>query len=614
MAAEVMPGWTHSFALLRELLEPAQRRRLLGLLALMWSVALFEAVSVTAVFPFVASLLDPEFVRQQPWLNGVRTQLGIESARAFTMTLAGVFGLLVVLSIVLRAVTQHAVLKFSADQNARWTGRLLAAYLAQPYVWYLDRHSADLGRVLLAQVQEVINTSLIPALQLVVQGTVAVAIVLVLIAMVPSSALVGTVVIAAVYTLVFRCLRRRLVQLGDQKIAADTLRYRLVGEAIGGLKEVKIHRLEAAYVSRLAQPLAEVGRIIALQSLLSQTPRHVLEAMGFAALAVVMIVLLAQGADQARAIPIMSLFGFAAYRLLPAIQNLYQGLVSLRFNVTALRRLVDDLRAAPSLSVAPSGTPLPLHHALSLDAVHFAYPNAGRAALDGLTLTIEAGQTVAIVGSSGAGKTTLADVLLGLLNPQSGTISVDGVALAGARWADWQASLGYVPQQIFLTDDSIAANVAFGVPADQRDHARVVEACRAAALQEFVTEQLVHGYDTPIGERGVRLSGGQRQRIGIARALYRQPSVLIFDEATSALDNLTEGEVMAAVDALRGDKTVIIIAHRLSTVRHCDQIFVLEHGRLLAQGRYDALIEHCPTFAQMARSKTMQSQPKELSE
>jgi ABC-type multidrug transport system fused ATPase/permease subunit len=279
----------------------------------------------------------------------------------------------------------------------------------------------------------------------------------------------------------------------------------------------------------------------------------------------------------------------------------YTHLTQLRFAGPALDSLHRDLVSlAPQPVQAPAAAPLPLARAITLEGITYAYPKAPRAAVQGLALEIPAFTTVGLVGATGSGKTTTVDIILGLLEPQAGQLRVDGAPITAENRRAWQRSLGYVPQQIFLADDTVAANIAFGIPKNQIDREAVERAARIANLHDFVTLEMPQGYSTVVGERGIRLSGGQRQRIGIARALYHRPQVLILDEATSALDNLTEQAVMEAVHALGHEITIILIAHRLSTVRDCDHIYLLEKGQLTAQGTYDELVAGNKRFRRMA--------------
>jgi ATP-binding cassette, subfamily B, bacterial PglK len=330
----------------------------------------------------------------------------------------------------------------------------------------------------------------------------------------------------------------------------------------------------------------------ATKALIGTLPRDLLEALTFGGMILfVLWVLVTRQGDMMAALPVLGLYAFAGVRLFPMMQKLYATIANLRAGQPALDALHADLTGpVAGETIAPAAGPaIRLSRALELDGVVYQFAAADRPALDGLSLRIEACTTVGIVGSTGAGKTTAVDVMLGLLAPQAGAMRVDGQRIDGANVRAWQKSVGYVPQAIFLLDDTVAANIAFGEAPEAIDMAAVERAARVARLHDFVTE-LPRGYDTVVGERGARLSGGQRQRVGIARALYRDPDVIVFDEATSALDNLTEKAVIEAVHDLGQEKTIVMIAHRLTTVKRCDVIFFLEGGRVVAQGAYDELV------------------------
>ncbi len=321
---------------------------------------------------------------------------------------------------------------------------------------------------------------------------------------------------------------------------------------------------------------------------------------------VVIVKLINSGGTLGASLPIIGLYAFAGARLFPAAQQIYRSVTTLRFGQAAMEALINDIRALPATSMearsaAQRGAePLHLVNALELRNVGFAYANSERPVIRDLSLEIKANTTVAMVGTTGAGKTTIVDLILGVLAPRQGSIVVDGTAIDENNVARWQRTLGYVPQDIFLTDDTISGNIAFGVPAEEIDREAIERASRMAKLHDFVMSELPQGYDTHIGERGVRLSGGQRQRVAIARALYRDPDLLVLDEATSALDTETERAVMDAVHNLAKAKTIILIAHRLTTVRECDRIFLLDRGEIAASGTYDQLVDENPKFRALA--------------
>jgi ABC-type multidrug transport system fused ATPase/permease subunit len=388
-------------------------------------------------------------------------------------------------------------------------------------------------------------------------------------------------------------------------LAANASRHRMALEAFGGIKDVKLLHLEHRYAERYDVPSALFSESSASSQVIAELPRFLLEAVAFGGLVLTILALLVlQDGRLADILPILGVFGFAVLKIFPAVQQIYHSLAQIRFISPMLAKLHRDITGTelPPMSgpPAPLPTPLPLTERLELRDVHFAYPAAGTTTLRGLSMSIPAFSTVGVVGGTGAGKTTAIDVMLGLLVPDSGEVVVDGTVLGAETRLAWQQSLGYVPQQIFLIDDSVSANIAFGVPPEQRNMAAIERAARLAELHEFITKDLPQGYDTIVGERGVRLSGGQRQRIGIARALYNDPAILIFDEATSALDTLTERAVMEAVRNIGHAKTIVMIAHRLTTVRRCDRIFLLEDGRVAAEGDFDTLVTKSATFRKMA--------------
>jgi len=374
-----------------------------------------------------------------------------------------------------------------------------------------------------------------------------------------------------------------------------------VSEAFGGIKEVKLGGLEQPTLSRFDAAAKRFAGTQLTAQVVALLPRFALEIIAFGGILGLVLFLMHRSAGLQAVLPIIALYALAGYRLLPALQMAYDQATKLRFSGAGLDRLHKDLtthRIEP-VKDASTGTVFPQRQ-ISLAGVTFSYPNAERHALEDIYLEIPARSTVGLVGKTGSGKTTAVDIMLGLLRPQSGTMTVDDVVVTPQNCRAWQKSLGYVPQQIFLADESVAANIAFGVPDKAIDRNAVERAAKIANLHQFIVDELPAGYETIVGERGIRLSGGQRQRIGIARALYHEPRVLILDEATSALDNLTEQAVMDAVHNLSGEITIILIAHRLSTVRECDRIFVLELGRLVGSGTFDELKAGNERFRAMA--------------
>jgi ABC-type multidrug transport system fused ATPase/permease subunit len=594
-----------TFQKLLDLLTPHERKRAGLLLGMILVMALLDMLGVASIMPFMAVLANPELMETNAVLKTVyaaASNFGVDTPEQFLFALGiGVFVLLVG-SLAFKALTTYAQLRFTLMREYSIGKRLVEGYLHQPYSWFLNRHSADLGKTILSEVQTVINQGVVPIMNLIAQGAVAIALLTLLIVMNPKLALIVGLTLASAYGLFFKTTSGLLARMGTKRVKANQERFTAVSEAFGAAKEVKVGGLEHAYIQRFADPAQTYARHQASAQVISQLPRFALEAIAFGGMLLVMLYLMAQSGSFASALPIIALYAFAGYRLMPALQQIYGALTQLRFAGPALDALHKDLMSLQPAGLNTQQPAMPLNQAITLNNIVYRYPNAATPALKGISLTIPAKSTVGLVGATGSGKTTTVDLILGLLDAQEGTLAIDGQPIADHNKRAWQRAIGYVPQQIYLADDTVAANIAFGIEPEQIDPAAVEKAAKIANLHGFVTSDLPQGYATTVGERGVRLSGGQRQRIGIARALYHNPKVLILDEATSALDNLTEQAVMEAVHNLGHEITIILIAHRLSTVKECDQIFLLEKGELKGRGRFEELTNANESFKKMAAS------------
>jgi ABC-type multidrug transport system fused ATPase/permease subunit len=590
---------------LLDLLTPHERKRAGLLLGMILVMALLDMLGVASIMPFMAVLANPELVETNTILKtayAASINFGVDTPEQFLFTLGiGVFVLLVG-SLAFKALTTYAQLRFTLMREYSIGKRLVEGYLHQSYSWFLNRHSADLGKTILSEVSTVIGHGVTPIMNLIAHGAVAIALLTLLIVMDPKLALIVGLTLSAAYGLIFKTTSGLLARMGTERVKVNQERFTAVSEAFGAAKEVKVGGLEHAYIQRFAEPAQTYARHQASAQVISQLPRFALEAIAFGGMLLVMLYLMAQSGSFASALPIIALYAFAGYRLMPALQQIYGALTSLRFAGPALDALHQDLMSLQPPGPNTQQPAMPLTQAITLNNIVYRYPNAATPALKGISLSIPAKSTVGLVGATGSGKTTTVDLVLGLLDAQEGTLAIDGQPITEHNKRAWQRAIGYVPQQIYLADDTVAANIAFGIGPEQIDQAAVERAAKIANLHEFVTSDLPQGYATTVGERGVRLSGGQRQRIGIARALYHNPQVLILDEATSALDNLTEQAVMEAVHNLGQEITIILIAHRLSTVKDCDQIFLLEKGELKAQGRFEELTQASERFRAMAAS------------
>ena len=561
-------------------------------------------VGVASIMPFMTVAANPDVVETNWYLGLAYELLGYSNVTRFLYFLGVLVFIALMISISFKALTNYMLVRFTEICSYSLSRKLMAGYLSQPYDWFLNRNSADLGKTILSEAEQVIRGAVSPAIHLISEGVVSLSLLALLIVLDPLLAIVVALGLGGTYALIYQGLRGYLSRIGADRVFANRQRFEAVQETFGSIKDVKVGGLEGILLERFDGPARRFAERQAALSVANQMPRFALEALAFGGLLLVVLYLMAKPGGLQQAMPVLAVYAFAAYRLMPALQNFFGLLVALRFAGSALETLHQELRkltpeTAASLLLERT-PPLGIAASLRLDQVTYAYPGSERQALKELSLTIPAGSTIGLVGVTGSGKTTLVDVILGLLRPQQGQVCVDEKPITPTNLRAWQSTIGYVPQHIYLADDSITANIAFGILAEQVDYAAVERAARIANLHDFVTQEMSSGYDTLVGERGVRLSGGQRQRIGIARALYHDPELLILDEATSALDNLTEQAVMEAVHNLGNRKTIIIIAHRLTTVQECDTIFLLEHGKLESHGTFSELKQKNSRFRTMA--------------
>ncbi|PZQ94894.1 MAG: ABC transporter ATP-binding protein [Cereibacter sphaeroides] len=587
------------------MLTQQERKRFFVLLGLIIMMGFVEMVGVASILPFLAAVSNPDAVQNNRYMAALYNFLGLTDYKTFLVVMGLSVFVMIIFSMVVKIATTYATTRFSQMRTYSLSSRLLAGYLRQPYSWFLNRHSAQLSRSILNEVSSVIGGSLIPAMKIIAQSVSLIFLIGLLFVVNPAVAASTIVIFIGAYTVIFLGFRNRLTAFGTARLEANRLRFRVASEIFGAAKEIKLLGLEDRYLMRFQAPSRRIAEIASSSQIIGEMPRNLLEAITYGGILLLIVVLLVTGDGAINSVlPTLGVFAFAGLKIFPAVQQMYQSLTALRSNAPTLESIHKEYMetiAQDRTRTAPSAGKKPLHitDRIEMRDIGYQYPVAEKAALRGLSLTIRANTTVGIVGGTGAGKTTAVDVLLGLLTPQSGQLLVDGAPVTEENVRNWQKVLGYVPQHIFLIDSSVSANIAFGVAEKDWDHAAIERAARIANLHDFIMGDLPQGYETRVGERGVRLSGGQRQRIGIARALYHNPEVLIMDEATSALDNLTERAVMEAVQNLRHAKTVIMIAHRLTTVKNCDTIFLLQEGQVMGQGTYDELREENETFRRM---------------
>ncbi len=570
---------------------------MLLILAGLACAALFEVVGVASVVPFLTLVGDPSAASRIPALNAVRTSLGLTDDRSF-MLATGFAALAAILTTSLvNAGLTYAQLLFTNLTGYGFARRLLARYVDRERLFFAQANSAELAKNVLSETDRLVIGVLTPSMVIASRASSALAVIVFLVLYQPRLALLLGGGFGGLYVLIYTVMRARLARSGGRAVADNERRYRIVQETFGALTELKLYGRAETFSAGFDAPARAYARATALSLLTGQMPRFVIEALAFGGVIIVVLFALSQGLDTAGLLPLLGLFAFAGYRMLPAFQNVYTSLSLLRFYLPAVRVVVDELKGERAPRTRTDER-LPFSHEIRLAGLGFDY-EPGRPTLRDIDLTIPAHATIGLVGRTGSGKSTLVGLILGILTPTHGTISVDGTPLDAQTLPSWQNCIGYVPQDVFLIDGTITQNIALGVPADFVDEAAVARASKLAGLDD-VLAGLPNGYATGVGERGARLSGGQRQRIGIARALYHDPDVIVFDEATSALDGETEAAVMAALGALSGTRTIIMIAHRLTSLRHADLVHVLEAGRLVASGPLDAVMPQVEKLPQEA--------------
>ena len=592
------------------LLDAKERRQAWMIVGFVTVMALFDTLGAVSIMPFLAVLANPGMIETNTTLAWLNARLGGVEPQAFLFFLGcGSFALLV-LSATVRGTGAFVVNRFAMMRGFTIGSRLMDTYLRQPYAYYLNRHTGDMAKELVSEVAQLVVQVYQPAANLIAQSVLLVVLLAVLVAVNPGVALIGVLVLGGCYGLIYVIVRRYMGLAGQERVLRYAQRHRLATEALGGIKTLKLQGREAFYRDEFNRVTRRIALLQADTITVSTVPRFAIEAIAFGGVILLALGLMVQHQDgQAGSLgavlPLLGFYAFAGYRILPAVQGIYQATTQLRAGVASIEGIAADLAGRDLLPALPEtpATPLPFVDKVELANLGYQYPASETASLQGISLTIPAGTTLGIVGPTGAGKTTLVDMFLGLLTPDSGEIRVDGTVVTAQNLRAWQADLGYVPQDIFLLDASVAENIALGLKPEDIDPAKVRDAARMAQILDFVETQMPQGFATPVGERGVRLSGGQRQRIGIARALYNNPGILVFDEATSALDNLTEQEVVRAINDLSSTKTILLIAHRISTVRDCDQILVMERGRMAGLGGYEDLYRDNATFRRLVDAR-----------
>jgi len=567
-------------------------------------MSIIELISIASILPFMALVGNVNMINQHNHINYLYQISSIDSETQFIFFLGIGALIMLFISAIVSMFTIWRLSMFANTIGTEIADRLYAYYLKQHWLFHAGVSSAKLTKNISTEVSRTTQGILVPLMQINARIVVALLITFSIFIYDTKVALIGLITFLTAYFLLYKLVRARLEQNSKAISSMNENRFRLKNEGFGGIKDILLLGRDNDLIKQFNQSGKRLAYSLGMNSTLAYAPRYFMELVAFGSMILLILYLIAtHDGNLGMILPILSVYALASFKILPSLQHIYANIAIIKGNSSAFESIKDDL--IKSLKNKPTITEQKKHHLslkkqIELENITFTYPGKKQAALEQLSMSIHANSIVGVVGPSGAGKSTLIDILMGLIKPQNGHIKVDSTIISSQNCRAWQNTIGFVAQSIFLSDGTIAENIAFGINRNKIEFVKVQEAIKLAHLNEFV-ESLDKGLHTLVGERGVQLSGGQRQRIGIARALYHKAQLLIFDEATSSLDGITEKIIMDSINNLSGEKTIVIIAHRLKTVQKCNQIFFIDEGKIIDQGTYDKLVESNERFKNMVK-------------
>jgi ABC-type multidrug transport system fused ATPase/permease subunit len=587
------------------ILSPVERTRAVYLFFTIIIVTFLDMLGVASIMPFIAILTNPNIIETNAILKFLflkASYLGVENQQQFLIISGIIVFLLLIVSISFKAFGTYFQTRYIEMVKHNISERLVEKYLYQTYGWFLGQNSSNLGKSILSEVGIVIGRGLNALINLVTNSLLTLLLFSLLVVIEPVLTLIVIVVISLFFVLVYKFNQNLIKKIDKEVFISNANRYKVLLEAFGAIKEIKLAGLENVFLNKFSIYSRAIAKNSSLINIISQLPRYALELISFGGMILIIIYYMLGRNNISSVIPLIALYAFAGYRLMPAIQHIFINYTGLKAIKSSINSLYNDLNNYKRTEKHPVKNSLKLNKEIQLKNISYNYPNSSKTVLKNINLNIQAFQTIGIVGETGSGKSTMVDIILGLIKPQEGLLTVDGREINNKNKKAWQNSIGYVPQKIYLADDTIYANIAFGKKNKEIIEEDVERASKIAYLHEFIEKELPLKYQTIIGENGAILSGGQRQRIGIARAVYNKPKLLVFDEATSSLDNLTEKKVMEAIYDKNNKITKILITHRLSTVKKCDKIFLFDKGHIIKEGTFEELIKVSKKFKSIAEN------------
>ncbi len=594
---------------LKAILPAKDKFKVIILILFMLLAGFLEVLSIAILSGFVAGVADPDLLLNNQYLAKLFSFLNITTARQIL-----VYGTICLISVFLFKNLyligyKYLKARFIYNRYRSISSRLFKIYMNVPYSFHLRRNSAELIRNVNSEAMAIATSVMLPLLQIATELIMALAIIILLLIVEPLVTLFALIILGGASVLFLKFTKKQMKQHGEKALAERSAIIKTINEGIGGFKEITLMNRQSWFIKKFEASILNLSRAQIYQQITRQSVHPIIETFAIAGILLIAVFLLSQGHSLASLAATLALFALSIKRLLPAINNIISEYNSLRYHSYSVEPIYQDLTSLKDyeyrekdikeekIKKKKNNDNSFLKDKIEIKNLDFSYDKSQKLILKDISLNIFQGQAIGFVGSTGSGKTTLIDLILGLLKPSQGEILVDNKNIKD-HLSSWQQNIGYIPQFIYLSDDSIKNNIALGLKEKEIDDEKIRKAIEVSQLTEFV-DQLPDKENTKIGERGVRLSGGQRQRIGIARALYNNPEVLVMDEATSSLDNITEKFIIQAIEKLKKDRTIIIIAHRLTTVKNCDTLYILKQGQIIAKGSYQELAEKNQEFKGM---------------